>query len=114
MLMSSTTLVPVEEYLRYSDKPNCEYRDGVLYPKPMPTTFHGLLEFMLVSEWLRRLGLQAAPSHGPDIFTNICGAGCRHQPVLQSPYPTDPVCFVKSCLRKLTRKHSAGWKISGP
>ena len=58
--MSATTLVAVDEYLRYSDKPNCEYREGVLYPKPMPATFHGLLEFMLVA-MLRKLGLQAAP-----------------------------------------------------
>jgi Uma2 family endonuclease len=75
--MSSTSLVPVEEYLRYSEKPNCEYREGVLYPKPMPTTFHGLLEFMLVV-MLRNLGLQAAPE--------VIAA-----PVLQSPYPTEPV-----------------------
>ena len=91
MLMSSTTLVPVEEYLRYSDKPNCEYRGGVLYPKSMPTTFHGLLEFMLVV-MLRRLGLQAAPEVTvrlspskypvPDVIA---------APVLQSPYPTEAV-----------------------
>ena len=89
--MSSTTLVPVEEYLRYSDKPNCEYRDGVLQPKPMPTTFHGLLEFMLVV-MLRNLGLQAAPevtvkvSPSKYLVPDVIAA-----PVLQSPYPTDPV-----------------------
>ena len=44
--MSSTTLVPVEDYLRLTEKPNCEYRDGVLYPKAMATTFHGILEPM--------------------------------------------------------------------
>lgn len=91
MLMSSTTLVPVEEYLRYSDKPNCEYRDGVLYPKPMPTTFHGLLEFMLVV-MLRRLGLQAAPEVTVRISpTRYLVPDVVAAPVLQSPYPTDPV-----------------------
>ena len=60
MLMGTTALIPVDEYLLYSEKPNCEYRDGVLHPKPMPTMFHGLLEFMLVA-MLRKLGLQAAP-----------------------------------------------------
>jgi len=89
--MSSTTLVPVEEYLRYSDKPNCEYREGVLYPKPLPTTFHGLLEFMLVA-MLRKLGLQAAPevtvrlSSTKYLVPDVIAA-----PVLKDPYPTEPV-----------------------
>src|SRR6185312_5712137 len=89
--MSSTTLVPVEEYLRSSEKPNCEYRDGVLYPKPMPTTFHGLLEFMLVL-MLSKLGLQAAPevtirlSPTKYLVPDVVAA-----PVLQNPYPVEPV-----------------------
>jgi Uma2 family endonuclease len=89
--MGSTTLVPVEEYLRYSEKPNCEYRDGVLHPKPMPTTFHGLLEFMLVVI-LRKLGLQAAPevtvrlSDTKYLVPDVIAAH-----FLQSPYPVDPV-----------------------
>jgi Uma2 family endonuclease len=89
--MSSVTLVPVEEYLRYSEKPICEYRDGVLYPKPMPTTSHGLLEFMLVAA-LRKLGLQAAPevtvrlSPAKYLVPDVIAA-----PVLHSPYPVEPV-----------------------
>jgi Uma2 family endonuclease len=91
MLMSSTTLVPVEEYLRYSEKPNCEYREGVLYPKPMPTTFHGLLEFMLVV-MLRNLGLQAAPEVTVKVSpTKFLVPDVIAAPVLQSPYPTAPV-----------------------
>ena len=89
--MSSTTLVPVEEYLRYSEKPNCEYREGVLYPKPMPTTFHGLLEFMLVV-MLRNLGLQAAPEVTVKVSpTKFLVPDVIAAPVLQSPYPTEPV-----------------------
>jgi Uma2 family endonuclease len=89
--MSSTALIPVEEYLRNSGKPNCEYRDGVLYPKPMPTTFHGLLEFMLVA-MLRSLGLQAVPevtvklSPNKYLVPDVVAAR-----VLQNPYPTEPV-----------------------
>jgi Uma2 family endonuclease len=89
--MGSTTLVPVEEYLRYSEKPTCEYREGVLYPKPMPTTLHGLLEFMLVA-MLRKLGLQAAPEVTvrlsptkylvPDVIAALA---------LKDPYPVEPV-----------------------
>ena len=101
--------------------PNCEYREGVLYPKPMPTTFHGLLEFMLVV-MLRRLGLQAAPEVTvrmspakylvPDVIAapvlhsaraarpaasglSATTPGCLVRPgraqFLESPYPTDPV-----------------------
>jgi Uma2 family endonuclease len=89
--MSSTTLVPVEEYLRYSEKPNCEYREGVLYPKPMPTTFHGLLEFMLVV-MLRKLGLQAAPEVTVKLSaTKFLVPDVIAAPVLQDPYPTEPV-----------------------
>jgi len=89
--MGSTTLVPVEEYLRYSEKPNCEYREGVLYPKPMPTTFHGLLEFMLVV-MLRRLGLQAAPEVTVRLSpTKYLVPDVIAAPVLRGPYPTEPV-----------------------
>ena len=89
--MGSTTLVPVEEYLRYSEKPNCEYREGVVYPKPMPTTFHGLLEFMLVV-MLRRLGLQAAPEVTVRLSpTKYLVADVIAAPVLRGPYPIDPV-----------------------
>lgn len=89
--MSSTTLVPVDEYLRYSGKPNCKYREGVLCPKPMPTTFHGLLEFMLVV-MLRKLGLQAAPEVTVKLSsTKFLVPDVIAAPVLQEPYPTAPV-----------------------
>jgi len=89
--VSSITLVPVEEYLRYADKPNCEYRDGVLTPKPMPTTFHGLLEFMLVV-MLRRLGLQAAPEVTVRLSpTKYLVPDVIAAPILERPYPTEPV-----------------------
>ena len=89
--MGTAGLIPVEEYLRYSGKPNCEYREGVLYPKPMPTTFHGLLGFMLVT-LLRRLGLQAAP----EVTVRLSSSKCLVPDViaarvLESPYPTEPV-----------------------
>ena len=91
MVMSATTLVSIEEYLRYSEKPNCEYRDGVLYPKPMATTSHGLLEFMLVA-MLRGQGLQAAP----EVTVRLSPSKCLvpdviAAAVLESPYPTQPV-----------------------
>lgn len=85
------TLVSVEEYLRRTEKPNCEYRDGVLYPKPMPTLLHSLLSSMLML-LLRRAGLEAAQELTvrvspvqylvPDVVAARALAG---------PYPTEPV-----------------------
>jgi Uma2 family endonuclease len=89
--MSTSALVSVEEYLRHAGKPNREYRDGVISEKPMPTTFHGLLEFMLVL-LLRRLGVEAAPevtirlSPTRFLIPDVIAA-----PVLQHPYPQEPV-----------------------
>jgi Uma2 family endonuclease len=89
--MSSIALIPVDEYFRNSEKPNCEYRDGILYPKPMPTTFHGLLEFVLVA-MLRNLGLQAAPEVTVKLTpTKFLVPDVIAAKVLQSPYPTEPV-----------------------
>ena len=89
--MSSTAFISVEEYVRYSDKPNCEYRKGVLYPKPLPTTFHGLLEFMLVL-MLRKLGLHAAPEVTVGLSaTKYLVPDVIAAPVLHDPYPTEPV-----------------------
>ena len=90
-VMSSSNLLSVDEYLRYSEKPNSEYRDGVVNPKPIPTTFHGLLEFMLVA-MLRHLGLQAAPEVTVKLSpTKYLVPDVIAAKVLQAPYPTEPV-----------------------
>ena len=47
--MSSAALVPVETYLRLTEKPNREYRDGVLYPKAMPAKFHCIIQRVLIT-----------------------------------------------------------------
>jgi len=89
--MSTATLVSVEEYLSMTDKPEYEFREGVLYQKSMPTKFHGALEFMLVL-MLRKLGLEAYPevtvrlSPNKYLVPDVIAA-----PVIQNPYPTDPV-----------------------
>ena len=83
--------MPVEEFLRLSEKPNCEYRDGVLYPKAMATTLHGELQIML-GFMLRRLGLKAGSevtvrlSPTKYLVPDVIAARVR-----QRPYPTDPV-----------------------
>jgi len=89
--MSTATLVSVEEYLRMTDKPNREYRDGVLYPKPMATTSHGIIQAILAM-LLRKLGLQAGSEISLRMSpTKILVPDVIADRVLQNPYPTDPV-----------------------
>ena len=84
-------MVAIEEYLSLNDKPYREYRDGVLYPKPMPTWSHGVIQSVLAAI-LRRLGLKA----GTEISVRIPGGKVLIPDVIaarriQEPYPTEPV-----------------------
>jgi len=109
MVMSTTALMPVEEYLRLTEKPNCEYRDGVLYPKPMATTFHGVLQLILGAA-LRKLGLQAASEVTVRLSpTKYLVPDVVAAPVLQSPYPTDPVLL---CCEILSPEDRLGAMLS--
>jgi Uma2 family endonuclease len=91
MGMSTTALIPVEDYLRHSGKPNCEYRDGVLYPKAMPTKFHSIIQRVLLT-LLQKQGVQAFPeltvriSPTKYLVPDIAVAGD-----FPGPYPTEPV-----------------------
>jgi Uma2 family endonuclease len=96
--MSATALVPVEDYLRRTEKPYCEYVDGVLHPKPMATLLHSLIQFTL-QVLLRRQGLQAAAevqvrlSPTKYLIPDVIAA-----PALHGPYPTDPVLLCVEIL----------------
>ena len=96
--MSATALVSVEDYLRRTEKPYCEYVDGVLHPKPMPTTLHGLLEVIL-AVLLQKQGLQAATevtvrlTQTKYLIPDVIAA-----PQLQHPYPTEPVLLCVEIL----------------
>jgi Uma2 family endonuclease len=89
--MSSPALVPVEEYLRYTEKPNCEYRDGIVYPKPLSDKFHSTVQCALVilldaqgAQPLPELTVQISPTKYlvPDVTVANDFPG---------PYPTEPV-----------------------
>jgi Uma2 family endonuclease len=45
--MSTSALMTVDEYLKLDVKPYCEYVDGVLRQKPMPTPYHALIQILL-------------------------------------------------------------------
>lgn len=89
--MGATTIVSVEEYLRNTEKPHLEYREGVLHPKPMPTVLHSLLEFLLVS-LLRAKGWQALHEVrvqlNPERYLIPDVIAAKE---IEEPYPTSPV-----------------------
>jgi Uma2 family endonuclease len=51
--METAALVSTEEYLRTSYEPKCEYVDGVLFPKAMPTWEHALLQVWVAALIMR-------------------------------------------------------------
>lgn len=63
-------LVPVDEYLNTSYRPDMEYVDGVLVERSMPTIPHGLLQFILGSHF-RPLEQQYRFKVLPEIRTEI-------------------------------------------
>jgi Uma2 family endonuclease len=96
--MSATAIVLVEDYLRRTEKPYCEYIDGVLHPKAMPTKLHALIQKILMAlldrqgvESLSEVRVRLSPTKYliPDVIA---------APVIQSPYPTDPVLLCVEIL----------------
>ena len=97
-LMSTTALVSVEDYLRRTEKPYCEYVDGVLYPKAMPSTLHALIQKILTRlldaqgiQSLSEVHVRLSPTKYliPDVIATA---------KLQHPYPTDPVLLCVEIL----------------
>jgi Uma2 family endonuclease len=96
--MSTAALVSVEEYLRRTEKPYCEYIDGVLNPKAMPTIPHGLVQYLLVM-LLRRQGVQAFPEATVRLSdTKILIPDVIAARTVQVPYPTEPVLLCAEIL----------------
>lgn len=91
MLMSSTALMPIQDYLRLTEKPYREYRDGVVSPKAMPTKFHSIIQRVLIA-LLQNQGVEAFPeltvriSPTKYLVPDVSVAGA-----FPGPYPTEPV-----------------------
>ena len=89
--MSTLALVPVEIYLRLTEKPHREYRDGVLYPKAMPTKFHSITQRVL-TRLLENQGAASFPeltlclSPSKYLIPDVAVAGD-----FPGPYPTEAV-----------------------
>ncbi len=89
--MSTVARVPVAEYLRITEKPNRECRDGVLYPKALPAKLHALIQQALIL-LLGKKGVTALPeltvrlSEAKYLVPDLVAAGD-----FPGPYPVEPV-----------------------
>jgi Uma2 family endonuclease len=96
--MSAATTVSVEDYLHRTEKPYCEYVDGVLRPKAMPTTLHARVQFLL-QVLLRRQGVEALAevnvrlSPTKYLIPDVIAAA-----EIRGPYPTEPVLLCVEIL----------------
>jgi Uma2 family endonuclease len=88
--LANPPLVPVDEYLNSSYRPDMEYVDGVLVERGMPTIAHSLLQMILIQHFgrhqkaLRFLSL-------PEVRTQIVERARYHIPdVILCPLPLPP------------------------
>ena len=93
MVMGATAaaVIPVEEYLRSTEKPYREYRDGVVSPKAMPTKLHSILQRALVT-MLQSQGIAVFPELTVRITpTQYSAPDVAVSGDFPGPYPTEPV-----------------------
>src|SRR5438874_1658404 len=95
---NTSSLVSVEEYLARTGKPNCEYDDGILYPKALPAVSHARAQYNTCA-LLGKAGLQALPevtvrlSPTRYLVPDVAAAAS-----LDEPYPTKPVLLCVEIL----------------
>jgi Uma2 family endonuclease len=91
----SNTLIPVEEYLQTSYKPACEYRDGVLTQKPMPTYKHSHSQFRINLLLYKHCpDFEASPELSVRLNENrflVPDVAVQRKDRIQQPYPTEPI-----------------------
>ena len=103
--MSTAALITVSDYLLRTEKPNCEYVDGVLQAKAMPTTLHSFIQGVLLL-LLNNQGVQALPeltvrlSATKYLVPDLTVVGR-----LELPYPTEPALL---CIEILSSEDRVG------
>ena len=93
--MAAGALVSVEEYLRTDYQPSCEYIDGVLRQKAMPTWDHGALEgrfFELINGNFPAFAAscEATVQIRPGKYL-VPDVTVQRRNQIQKPYPKEPV-----------------------
>ena len=93
--MPAVTAVSVSEYLGKSYDPNCEYIDGVLVPKPMPTSDHSSVQFTInMSIHSRFPAFLALPELTVQIGSKkflVPDVAVQDRSKLQRPHPIEPI-----------------------
>ena len=105
MASTTSTLVSVEEYLRRTEKPNCEYEDGVLYPKPMATTLHSLTQSKSVLLLARQGALALPELTVPVTQKRFLVPDVTVVRRIEQPYPTEPALL---CIEILSPEQGLG------
>ena len=83
--------MPVDEYLRLTEKPYCEYRDGAVSPKALATKLHAIIQRVLMM-LLHNLGVEVFPELTVRITpTRYLVPDVRVAGDFPGPYPTEPV-----------------------
>jgi len=91
---ASTTLISVEEYLRTEYDPSCDYIDGVLRQKSMPTFKHGRMEHKLCNLVDRFVGYCASPEQTVRIREAkylVPDVAVQRVSGLRDPFPVEPI-----------------------
>ena len=109
MEVSTSTLMPVEEYLRLTEKPYREYRGGDVSAKAMPTKIHSLIQYTLLI-LLRNQGVQPLP----ELTVRLSATKYLVPDVVVAedfpgPYPTEPVLL---CCEILSPEDRLGATLS--
>src|SRR5258708_36523323 len=107
--MSTTVLMHVEEYLRLTEKPYREYRDGVVSSKAMPTKFHAIIQYALLM-LLRGQGVRPLPELTVRISpTKYLVPDVSVVDDFPGPYPTEPALL---CCEILSPEDRLGATLS--
>ena len=95
LMSPTTTLMSVDEYLRLNCKPACEYRDGVLTQKPMPTLNHSLIQGRIIQLLLNEYTDFLT---GPELHVRlreqrflVPDIAVLRKDRIHPPYPTEPI-----------------------
>jgi len=92
--MAAAALVSVEEYLSTTYKPACDYVDGVLFQKPMPTLNHSRIQGRFSQLILSFPDFEANPELTVQIRPGkylVPDVAIQRRGYIQGPYPIEPV-----------------------
>jgi len=100
--MASVTAVSVDEYLKTSYEPNCEYIDGILVRKPMPTSRHSKVQGWIIALIYSRfpgfwVGAELAVQVRHNKFL-VPDVAVQDGSDVQEPYPIRPILLCVEVL----------------